>query len=73
MQRYYLFGGLHYYPRGGVTDFQMSVVADSLSQARQKMDFSGVEWWQIALIEQGVIRILAEGNIDKETELEGMH
>jgi hypothetical protein len=72
MQRYYLFGGMNMYPFGGVQDFRASVCADSVASARRKLDFSGCEWWHIAIIEQGVVRMIETGYIDKETELEGM-
>lgn len=70
MQRYYLFGGQYYYPNGGVRDFRSSVRADSVVSARKMLDFSGLEWWQIVLIEDGVVHIVASGYTDRETELE---
>lgn len=66
MERYFLFGGQHYYPFGGVSDFIASVDAESTDDARNQFDFTGIEWWQIAGLVDGKLKIYASGVVGWE-------
>lgn len=72
METYFLFGGLFYYPGGGLSDLQATVQANSLTEARNKFEYNGhfahCEWWQIGGIRDGRLRLYSAGNVDNELD-----
>lgn len=69
MQIYFLFGGDHYYPSGGLMDLVDSVEAESVGDARRQFEdrgsFDGIEWWQLGGFD-GYLRFYESGNVNKE-------